>query len=93
MMSVTVLIDKLTEIERSIGVEDNLLLRNQILDAQDCALRVQAEIAEMLRKEQGQNAAKSLSDDSLEPEMRPSVWRRAFVAILPLAAASPLWRR
>jgi hypothetical protein len=51
MMSVTALIDKLTNIERSIGVESNSTIRNQVIEAQDCALLIQREIVEILRGE------------------------------------------
>ena len=93
MLSITVLIDKLTEIERCIGVEGDLVIRNQLIDAQDCALRVQAEIAEMLRPEHRQDAMQVPSGGSSEPELPLPGWRRAVAGILPLAATSPLWRR
>lgn len=92
-MTVTALIDKLTEIELSIGVENDHALRNLVIDAQDCALRVQAEIGEILRTEQSQDEDQVTSDVSWEPERSRSAWRRASAAILPLAALSPLWRR
>jgi hypothetical protein len=93
MMNVTVLIDKLTEIERAIGVEDDLIIRNKVIDAQDCALQLQSEMAEMLRSDTRKGAAQITPDASLEKPSPSSGWRRASVAILPLVARSPLWRR
>jgi hypothetical protein len=93
MISVTVLIDKLTEIERSLGIECDVVIRNQLIDAQDCALRVQADIAEMLRPVQRQDATQDRSGVSAEPELPMSGWRRAVANILPLAATSTHWRR
>ena len=51
MVSVTALIDKLTEIERSIGAESNSTIRTQVIEAQDCALLIQREIVGILRGE------------------------------------------
>jgi hypothetical protein len=48
MVSVTALIEKLTDIERSIGVENNATIRFQVIDAQDCVLLIQKEIVEIL---------------------------------------------
>jgi hypothetical protein len=93
MMSVAVLIDKLSEIERSIGVETDQTIRNQVIDAQDCALRVQAEIVEMLRIESIQDAVRIVPDVFMEASLPRSGWRGAFAAILPLTTLSPLWRR
>lgn len=55
MTSVTALIDKLTNIEQSVGLED-YALRNKVIDAQDCALLVQREVAEILRRRSSCNA-------------------------------------
>jgi hypothetical protein len=49
-MNTNILLDKLIEIERSIGVETNTTLRKQVLDAQDCVLEMQREMVENLRK-------------------------------------------
>jgi hypothetical protein len=92
-MSVAVLIDKLSEIERSIGVETDQTIRDQVIDAQDCALRVQAEVADMLRIESIQEAVRIVPDVFLDAQLPHSSWQRAFSAILPLATLSPLWRR
>jgi len=48
-MTITALIVKLTDNERSIGVETNSAIRNRIIDAQDYALDLQKEIMEVLR--------------------------------------------
>ena len=40
-MNMAVLLDKLTEIELSIGIASNNVLRNMVLDAQDCILTMQ----------------------------------------------------
>lgn len=55
MTSISVLIDKLTNIELSVGLED-YALRNKVIDAQDCALQVQREVAEILRRRSQCNA-------------------------------------
>ena len=93
IISVAVLIDKLSEIERSIGAETDQTIRNQVIDAQDCALRVQAEIAEMLRIESIQEAVRFVPEVFWEEPSTVSGWRRALAAIVPVAAVSPLWRR
>ena len=49
-MDTNILLQKLIEIEKSIGVETNTTLRKQVLDAQDCVLQIQKETAENLRK-------------------------------------------
>ena len=48
MVSVTALIDKLTDIELSIGIESHSTIRHQVIEAQDCALLIQREVAEIL---------------------------------------------
>jgi hypothetical protein len=50
-MSVNILLEKLIEIERSIGVETDTTLRKQVLEAQDYVLEIQKEIVDKLRKE------------------------------------------
>jgi hypothetical protein len=89
----TLLIDKLTEIQRSIGVEGNPTILKQAIEAQDCALQIQAEIAEMLRLESIQDAVRIVPDVFPGRPSALSGWRHAFAALLPLAGLSPLWRR
>jgi hypothetical protein len=43
------LLEKLFEIERSIGVETPMVLRSKVVDAEECVLRMQKEIADVLR--------------------------------------------
>jgi len=50
-MNTTVLLQKLIEIERSIGVETNATIRNQVLDLQDYVLEMQKQTLENLRKQ------------------------------------------
>jgi hypothetical protein len=50
-VNINILLGKLIEIERSIGVETNTTLRQQVLDAQDYLLGIQKEIVDKLRKE------------------------------------------
>jgi hypothetical protein len=50
-MNTTVLLQKLIEIERSIGVETNATIRNQVLDLQDHVLEMQKQTLESLRKQ------------------------------------------
>jgi hypothetical protein len=40
-MNMAVLLDKLTEIELAIGVASENVLRNMVIDAQDCILTIQ----------------------------------------------------
>jgi hypothetical protein len=49
-MNASVLLDKLTMIERSIGVQTNTTVRNLVIDAQDCVLEMQKTKAEDLRR-------------------------------------------
>jgi hypothetical protein len=93
MLSVTVLIEKLNEVQRSIGVESDLTIHNHVIAAQDCALQIQADIAQMLRSEPTCDAPQIKPGFNLEQELPHSGWRSAFAAILPLIAISPLWRR
>ena len=50
MHNMNTLLDKLIEIERSIGVETDSTLRNLVIDAQDCVLGMQKQAVENLRK-------------------------------------------
>jgi hypothetical protein len=50
-LNISALLDKLTDIELSIGRETNATIRNKVLAAQDCALELQKELADNLRKE------------------------------------------
>lgn len=50
-MSISLLLEKLIEIERSIGVETDMTLRKQVIDAQDCLLSIQKEVVEKLCKD------------------------------------------
>jgi hypothetical protein len=50
-MNTSVLLEKLVQIERSIGIETNNTLRAMVLDAQDCALALQKSLAQHLRAE------------------------------------------
>lgn len=92
-MSVTELIIRLSEIERSVGVESNHTILKRVMDAQDCALRVQAEMVDLLHTESEHNPLRIASYVSRESPLPHSGWRRALAAILPLAAVSPHWRR
>jgi hypothetical protein len=92
-MSVTELIIRLSEIERSIGVESNHTIQKQVMDAQDCALRVQAELVDMLRIESIEDPVRAVPDVLMESPLLASGWRPSFAGLLPLADTSPLWRR
>lgn len=48
-MNPRILLEKLIDIEQSIGVETDSTLRRKVLDAQDCLLRMQGELVERLR--------------------------------------------
>ena len=48
-MNITGLLQKLFEIERSIGSETNAAILNQVLDAENCLLEMQREMIESLR--------------------------------------------
>jgi hypothetical protein len=50
-MNMAVLLAKLTDIELSIGVATDNVLRNMVLDAQDCILAMQRAVVEDLRRE------------------------------------------
>jgi hypothetical protein len=93
MLSVTVLIEKLNEIQRSIGLESDLTIHNHVIAAQDCALQIQADIAQMLRTESTCDAPRIEPGIYLDQELPHSRLRSSFAAVLPLVAISPLWRR
>jgi hypothetical protein len=50
------LLDKLTKIEKSIGVQTNTALRTMVLEAQDCVLEMQKTLVEDLRRQTGYSA-------------------------------------
>jgi hypothetical protein len=47
-MNITVLLAKLIEVERSIGVESEIMLRNRLYEVEDYALQMQKEMVERL---------------------------------------------
>jgi hypothetical protein len=57
----TLLLDKLTQIERAVGVETNITVRLMILEAQDCLLEMQKAKAERLHRESRRSALEPLS--------------------------------
>ena len=81
MTNVTVLIDKLTDIELSIGVDDDFALRNMVIDAQDCALMLQREVAEVLCSKSRCNAVRPTSYLCIGGLLIQLGWRRGFAAI------------
>ena len=50
-MNTIELIQKLHDIERSIGVEDSSSLRRKVVEALECAVRIQRESPEQLRRQ------------------------------------------
>ncbi|MGA7340181.1 MAG: hypothetical protein WBE72_16825 [Terracidiphilus sp.] len=50
-MNSRILLDKLIEIERSIGVESNAALLIKVFEAENCVLELQKALVEMLGKE------------------------------------------
>jgi hypothetical protein len=52
-MDTGVLIGKLLDIERAIGMEDSAALRARVVDAQECTLRLQKQLIEDLRVRSG----------------------------------------
>ena len=50
-MNINGLLQKLFEIERSIGSETNTAILNQVLDAENCLLEMQREMIESLRNQ------------------------------------------
>jgi hypothetical protein len=80
-MTITTLLDKLIDIESSLGVESNLTIRKRIIDAQDYALGMQREMAEILRECTLHKQAHVISDPSLTSPAPRSGWRVAFASI------------
>jgi hypothetical protein len=76
LMTITALIDKLTDIERSIGVESNSTIRSRIIDAQDYALEMQREIGEILRGRPQTDFC-----PSLKSPLPRSGWRNTLASI------------
>jgi hypothetical protein len=52
-MSITVLLKKLIEVEQSVGVDTEAVLRMKIQEAQDYALQIQKETVESLLQRSG----------------------------------------
>lgn len=48
-MKFNILLQQLVEIEQSIGVEPDIAVRQKVLDAQECLLRLQGEYVNRLR--------------------------------------------
>ncbi|MGA3045715.1 MAG: hypothetical protein ABSD67_03790 [Terracidiphilus sp.] len=57
MTNLSTLIEKLTDIERSIGVESNYVLLSKVIDAHDCALQMQKDALGATRREPTQEVA------------------------------------
>ena len=76
MVSVTVLIDKLTNLERCVGVESDFAIRKRVIEAQDYALLIQREVAETLRGRSGHNGVRITGDFPLIAVVPRSVWSR-----------------
>lgn len=60
-MNSTILLQKLVEIERSIGVESDSDLRRKVLDAEECLLQMHSELVERLRANEGMTTAQRFS--------------------------------
>jgi hypothetical protein len=73
-MPTTKLLEKLLEIERSVGHEDDLTIRSMLMEAQVEVLRVQADVIRVLedinqlREEQERRATSALSPVSARGE-------------------------
>ncbi|MGD0913813.1 MAG: hypothetical protein ABR928_18100 [Terracidiphilus sp.] len=80
-MTVTALIDKLIDIERSLGVESNSSVRERIIDVEDYALGMQREIGEILRECNRHNQVQVIPDPSLTLPARHSGWRIALASL------------
>jgi hypothetical protein len=76
MRTITNLIEKLIDIESSIGVKTNLTVRKQIVEAQDYALELQRELAEVLR-----GRPQTASGPSPESHLPRFGWRDALASI------------
>lgn len=50
-MNIVDLIEKLREIERAVGKVESNTLRSMVIEAEDCALRVERESAEQMRRD------------------------------------------
>lgn len=50
-MNTVVLLQKLGEIERALDVEERATIRKMVLDAQQCALQLQRESPEQMRRD------------------------------------------
>ncbi|HEX4029418.1 MAG TPA: hypothetical protein VHX20_03595 [Terracidiphilus sp.] len=57
------LIGKLLDIERALGVEDTASLRTRVIDAQECVLRMQKQLIDDLRVRSGFSIVRSCSSD------------------------------
>jgi hypothetical protein len=49
LMRTPELLEKLFEIERSVGVEDNATIREKVIEVEECVLSMQRESVELLR--------------------------------------------
>jgi hypothetical protein len=89
-MEIATLIDKLTNIELSIEVRDNLTIRNMVIDLQNCLLQMQKEKAERLQIESERNIGQGSADHFPWPQLPDLDWNHAFTAFPLHSAASPL---
>lgn len=60
-MNSSILLQKLIDIERSIGVETDSTVRHKVLDAEDCLLRMQGELLGQLRTSEAIHAQQRFS--------------------------------
>jgi hypothetical protein len=51
VMNTVLLLQKLDEIERALDVEERATIRKMVLDAQQCALEIQRESPEQMRRD------------------------------------------
>jgi hypothetical protein len=81
MKTITDLIEKLIDIEGSIGVKTNFAIRKLIVEAQDYALELQREMGEVLRSMSRQNVLQPIPAASLTSPGPRSGWHRALTSI------------
>jgi hypothetical protein len=92
-MNMRMLIDKLTDIQLSIGVEEDLSIRNKVIDIQDCLLQMQRERADSFRIRSCRSDVLATGWAFFHALASLLGRRRAFAAARPSSATSSLSRR
>jgi len=64
-VNVTIILRKLIDIEKSIGLETNAMILDKVFDAENCLLQMQSEMIESLHSESRRSVTQRLAGATL----------------------------